>query len=119
MPYNAPMVRPDLTDSINRRWYQFSLLMLLAVMTLSALGMAWWKHRSDCLQRARFHAERNVARAREILGVDVAEQLYGVTYINAFMHYGGHYTYSVMPRQTLSGHEMVVLTVDSGKLPDK
>jgi hypothetical protein len=107
------------TDSRNRRWYQFSLRMLLAIVTVSALGMAWWRHRSDCLARARFHAERNVALAREILGVDVAEQLYGVTYINAFINYGGGYTYSVMPRQTISGYEMVVLTVDSGTLPDK
>ena len=99
------------------RWYQFSLRMLLAIMTLSSLGMAWWNHRRDCLQRARFHAEQNVSRAREIWGFDFANSLYGMTYI----HRGGdpNYSYSLMPRQTISGYGMVVLIVKSGKLPDK
>jgi hypothetical protein len=35
-----------------RRWYQFSLRALLVLITLCALSLCWWNHRSFCLRRA-------------------------------------------------------------------
>ena len=105
-----------MTDSRNRRWYQFSLRMLLAIVTVSALGLAWWRHRSDCLERSRFHAEQNLALAKEILKLG---QLHGILY--AFRRYDSEAICSltVMPRESSSGCPMVVFTIHSGNLSDK
>ena len=34
-----------------RRWYQFSLRAVLVLITLCALTLCWWNHRSFCLRR--------------------------------------------------------------------
>ena len=41
-----------MSEKPKRRWYQFSLRALLVLMTLSALMLCWWNHRSFCLLRA-------------------------------------------------------------------
>ena len=38
-----------------RRWLQFKLRTLLIVVTLAALSLGWWQHRSYCLARAQVH----------------------------------------------------------------
>jgi hypothetical protein len=38
-----------------RRWLQFNLRTLLIVVTLTALSLGWWQHRSHCLERAKVH----------------------------------------------------------------
>jgi hypothetical protein len=105
-----------MTDSRNRRWYQFSLRMLLAIVTVSALGLAWWRHRSDCLERSRFHAEQNLARAREISGVEVADR---PTYLGKFGCRDSDTTYFLAHEHTTSGFYVVVLDVSHGKLPER
>ena len=107
-----------------RRWYQFSLRMLLAALTLAAIGSAWWKHRSDCLERCHLHAERNADCAKRMFGPyselrdDVWMDL-GPAFLTATISNGSDsYSYHLQTAPTSSGYDRWFLTVESGKLPE-
>lgn len=108
-----------------RRWFQFSLRMLLAALTLAAIGSGWWKHRSDCLEQVQVHAQRNAACARKMFEnlkdqgqtggwIDV-----GPPYLTAAILDGQEScAYHVECVPTSSGYDRWSLTLESGKLPE-
>ena len=104
-----------------RRWYQFSLRMLLAALTLAAVGAAWWKHRNVCLEQCRFHAQRNAACAKRMFGGDKDNEFEndGWMGLTATISNGSdRYSYNLQSSPTSSGHDRWFLTVQSGELPD-
>ena|SRR5258706_10511417 len=114
-----------MSDKPKRRWYQFSLRMLLAAVTLAAVGSAWWKHRNVCLEQCRFHAQRNAACANRMFGgnkdselkndgwIDLGPQFLTASFING----SDNYSYNLQHSPTSSGYDTWFLTVESGKLP--
>lgn len=101
--------------------------MLLAAVTLAAVGSAWWKHRSVCLEKVQFHAERNDACAKTMFGKSESDGIIkdgwfdlGPSFLTAAIINGeeGSCSYHMQKSRTRSGYDLWVLTVEYGKLPD-
>ena len=115
-----------MSDKPKRRWYQFSLKGLLTIVTLTAIGSAWWKHRSVCLKQVRVHAERNAAAAKKMspFGTKPAATIrFPAGYMSDFSERvegggTGDYSYSMQSSPTSSGYNRWFITVESGELPD-
>lgn len=110
-----------MTAPPKRRWFQFSLRMLLGVLTLAAMGAGWWKHRSDCLEQVHVHAQRNAACAQKMCRdfpannwIDLERASFKVTRSSD----EENYAYHVESVPSSSGYDLWSLTLESGKLPD-
>lgn len=116
-----------MTSPAKRRWFQFSLRMLLAAVTLAAMGAGWWKHRSDCLELVQVHAQRNAACAKKMHG-NFDDNGPGVILVDAFgpisltttiSNGNESCSYNVNSTPSSSGYDRWSLTLESGKLPDE
>ena len=129
IPHPPPILprsrRRAMPPKPKRRWFQFSLRMLLAGVTLAAMGAGWWKHRSDCLQQVQVHAQRNAGCAKKMYGdfeddglSDVWVDPFGPLSFTATITSGTEsYTYHVESLPSRSGYDRWSLTLEHGKLP--
>ena len=102
----------------NRRWLQFSLRSLLLAITLAAIGLAWWKHRSFCLEECRTHMERNAAWAKKLFGdsLDDGWEMGGLV-VSSHGSDAENWEYSMKSAKTSNGYDRWIITVDRGTLP--
>jgi hypothetical protein len=110
------------TTTPKRRWYQFSLRMLLVAVTLAAIGSGWWNHRSVCLEQCRIHAERNAACAKKLFGgpfstdtKDDGWEIWGM--VASCSGSNEDWRYTLKSAKTSNGYDRWVISVESGKLP--